>query len=181
MYAKDVMKNEVKAKEIFKGNVALQEAYKNMANAKSARDKASGDYEKARMRYERGEGTAEEVDKARVNSLKASSSYDNQNEVFKTTLAANPSDKELYNAYSKVEDLSKDSSAFAYSSQNSTSTVNSSTQQSSPTQTVGGVAVSNPAPAGGVTTKSGTHLEAGERVTRSGIILPGGVDKDKRS
>jgi len=124
-YEKATMENAFKAEQIFKDNSNLQQAYKGMANAKSARDMATSNYEKAKMAFDRGEGSADDVDKARINSLKASSAYDNQNDAFKTMLAANSAEKDKYDAYTKVDDLEKDISKFV-SSQPRASTSQSS-------------------------------------------------------
>ena len=114
-YEKATMENAFKAEKIFKDNSNLQQAYKEMANAKSARDMATSNYEKAKMAFDRGEGSADDVDKARINSLRASSAYDNQNDAFKTMLAANSAEKDKYDAYTKVDDLEKDISKFVSS------------------------------------------------------------------
>lgn len=102
---------------------AFAESVENMDKAKDIRDKATGEYEKMRMRYEKGEQVtyktknsdgkeitvsgADAVNEARVASLKASGDYDKAKAEFEVVSKVNKSDAERYKQYTTAEDRHK--------------------------------------------------------------------------
>lgn len=102
----DEMVDETVASTVFKGNPKLQQAYKTLNSEKRDRDSKQSNYERMRMSFDRGDGTytAEDVDKARIAAVKASSKYDKHSSEFKTMLAADVKSSKAYAQYSLYDD-----------------------------------------------------------------------------
>lgn len=98
---KDAKYNIYKSKE-------FATSARDMDTAKERRDMASSNYEKAKMRYENGEGgDVDTVDKLRIDSLKAASDYDKLKSEFDRKKVIYKSDADRYSAYSAAEDKYK--------------------------------------------------------------------------
>lgn len=128
-YEQNHMKNKAKS-EMFK-NEDFKNAFINMNDAKYARDQAASAYEQAKMNYDRGQGSAEEVDNARIAALKASSNFDNRKTDFDTYKNISKKDAETFAAYTYADDLSKSASSFISETSTPVSTAQTTSNVSS--------------------------------------------------
>lgn len=102
----DRMKDDKTAQKLFGGNSELQGAYKQLNMDKRNRDSKQSEYEQLRMKFDKGETgvTAEDVDKARVAAVKASSKYDKHSKEFNIMLAADSEASKTYSQYTLYDD-----------------------------------------------------------------------------
>ena len=83
-------------------------AVRNADIAKDNRDLTQSNYEVAKMKYERGEGgSAEEVNRLRIDAAKASSAYDKAKAELNLQKSAHVDDAKAYDAFSAAEDRAK--------------------------------------------------------------------------
>lgn len=100
------MKDDKAAQKLFGGNSELQGAYKQLNMDKRNRDNKQSEYEQLKMKFDKGETnvTAEDVDKARVAAVKASSKYDKHSKEFNIMLAADSEASKTYSQYTLYDD-----------------------------------------------------------------------------